>query len=40
MTEAGKKLLIVEDDDGLRRQLRWAFDSHKTFLASERLCAL
>ena len=40
MTEAGKKLLIVEDDDGLRRQLRWAFDSHETFLASERESAL
>ncbi len=36
MTEARKKLLIVEDDDGLRRQLRWAFDSHQIFLASER----
>ncbi len=40
MTEAGKKLLIVEDDDGLRRQLHWAFDSHETFLASERESAL
>ncbi len=40
MTEAGKKLLIVEDDEGLRLQLRWAFDSHETFLASEREGAL
>jgi two-component system NtrC family response regulator len=30
------KLLIVEDDDGLGRQYRWAFPGHEVFLAPTR----
>lgn len=30
------KLLVVDDDEGLRRQLRWAFDDCQVFLAEER----
>lgn len=30
------KLLVVDDDEGLRRQLRWAFDDCEVFLAQER----
>jgi len=34
-----KKLLIVDDDAGLRRQLRWAFDDFKVLLAEDRKSA-
>jgi two-component system NtrC family response regulator len=35
--EAAKpKLLIVEDDEGLQRQLRWAYDDYEVFVASNR----
>jgi two-component system NtrC family response regulator len=30
------KLLIVEDDEGLQRQLRWAYDDYDVFVASNR----
>ena len=30
------KLLIVEDDAGLQRQLRWAYDGHEVIVASDR----
>ena len=30
------KLLIVEDDAGLQRQLRWAYDGHEVLVASDR----
>jgi two-component system NtrC family response regulator len=40
MNEATKKLLIVDDDSGLRRQLRWAFDSYRVSLAEDRQTAL
>ena len=30
------KLLIVEDDAGLQRQLRWAYDGYEIFCASTR----
>jgi two-component system NtrC family response regulator len=30
------KLLVVEDDEGLRRQYRWAFPDHQLFLAGSR----
>jgi two-component system, NtrC family, response regulator len=30
------RLLVVDDDEGLRRQLRWAFDDCEVFLAHER----
>src|ERR671916_1008152 len=30
------KLLIVEDDEGLQRQLRWAYDDYEVLVASNR----
>jgi len=35
-TRALPKLLIVEDDAGLQRQLRWAYDGYEIFTASTR----
>jgi two-component system NtrC family response regulator len=41
MTEALKqKLLIVEDDEGLQRQLRWAYDDYDVLVAGDRETAL
>jgi two-component system NtrC family response regulator len=34
------KLLIVEDDEGLQRQLRWAYDDYEVLVASDRGTAL
>src|SRR3712207_1233460 len=34
------KLLIVEDDEGLQRQLRWAYDDYEVFVASDREAAV
>jgi two-component system NtrC family response regulator len=34
------KLLIVEDDEGLQRQLRWAYDDYDVFVASNREAAV
>src|SRR4029077_20065011 len=33
------KLLIVEDDEGLCRQYRWAFPEHQLFVAQDRQAA-
>jgi two-component system NtrC family response regulator len=38
--EAKAKLLIVEDDEGLQRQLRWAYDDYEVLVASDRSSAL
>ena len=35
-----KKLLIIEDDLGLQKQLRWNFDSYEVYVASDRESAL
>ncbi len=35
-----KKLLIVEDDLGLQRQLRWAYDGYEVTVASDRAAAI
>ena len=35
-----RKLLIVEDDPGLQRQLRWAYDGYEVLVASDRTEAL
>ncbi len=35
-----RKLLIVEDDPGLQRQLRWAYDGYEVLVASDRAEAL
>ena len=34
------RLLIVEDDEGLQRQLRWAYDDYEVLVASDRSAAL
>jgi two-component system NtrC family response regulator len=36
MLPVARPLLIVDDDPGLLRQLRWAFSDHKVYLASTR----
>jgi len=36
MTKAVRKLLIVEDDLGLQRQLRWAYDGYEVLVAGDR----
>ena len=38
--EAKAKLLIVEDDEGLQRQLRWAYDDYEVITASDRSAAI
>ncbi len=35
-----QKLLIIEDDPGLQKQLRWSFDAYEVLLAGERETAL
>ncbi|MGJ3647445.1 PEP-CTERM-box response regulator transcription factor [Sphingomonas sp. GlSt437] len=39
MTEH-RKLLIVEDDHGLQRQLRWAYDGYQVLIAGDRATAI
>src|SRR3569833_2485705 len=34
------RLLIVEDDEGLQRQLRWAYDDYEVLIASDREAAV
>ncbi len=34
------KLLIVEDDEGLQRQLRWAYDDYEVIVAGDRATAV
>ena len=36
MDDKNNRLLIVEDDPGLQRQLRWSFDGFEIALASDR----
>ena len=38
--DARPKLLIVEDDEGLQRQLRWAYDDYEVLVASDRNAAI
>lgn len=40
MTESVRKLLIVEDDLGLQRQLRWAYDGYEVLVAADRAEAI
>ncbi len=41
MTDGPKpKLLIVEDDEGLQRQLRWAYDDYQVIVAGDRASAI
>ena len=34
------KLLVVEDDEGLQRQLRWAYDDYEVLVATDRAAAI
>ena len=36
MTQDKKKLLIIEDDPGLQKQLRWSFDAYEVLVAGDR----
>lgn len=36
MSDTRPKLLIVEDDAGLQRQLRWAYEDYQLFIAGDR----
>ena len=40
MSEAKRKLLIVEDDQGLQRQLKWSYEDFEVFCASNRAEAM
>lgn len=40
MSQEKEKLLIVEDDVGLQKQLRWGFDAYEVLLAGDRESAL
>jgi len=40
MSEPSRKLLIVEDDEGLLNQLRWCFEDYDVFTAEDRVAAI
>ncbi len=40
MSQDKRSLLVIEDDPGLQRQLRWSFDSYEVLAASDRESAL
>ena len=40
MQDSDKHLLIVEDDEGLQRQLRWCFDGYEVAVAGDRKDAI
>ena len=40
MSHNKKKLLIIEDDPGLQKQLRWSFDAYDVIVANDRESAL
>ncbi|UTY56968.1 PEP-CTERM-box response regulator transcription factor [Massilia sp. erpn] len=40
MTQNKPKLLIIEDDPGLQKQLRWSFDAYEVVVAGDREAAL
>ena len=40
MTNAIQKLLIVEDDPGLQRQLKWCFEDYEVITAADRASAI
>ncbi|MGH8176238.1 MAG: sigma 54-interacting transcriptional regulator, partial [Steroidobacter sp.] len=40
MTDDKPKLLIVEDDVGLQKQLKWCFDEHEVLIAASRTEAI
>jgi len=36
MTQKSRKLMIVDDDPGIQRQLKWAFDDYDVYMADNR----
>ena len=40
MAEDKPKLLIIEDDEGLQKQLKWCFDEYDVLMAATRAEAL
>jgi two-component system NtrC family response regulator len=40
MSETRPKLLVVEDDAGLARQLRWAYEAYEVVIAADRAAAI
>ncbi len=40
MSKSGEMILIVEDDPGLQKQMRWSFDGYETAVATDRESAL
>jgi two-component system NtrC family response regulator len=40
VSEEKKKLLVIEDDAGLQKQLRWSFDAYEVLIAGDRESAL
>lgn len=40
MSQGKKNLLIIEDDPGLQKQLRWSFDTYNVLVAGDRESAL
>jgi len=40
VTEEKKKILVIEDDPGLQKQLRWSFDAYDVLVAGDRESAL
>ena len=38
--ESNKKILIVEDDPGLQKQMKWSFEDFEIFIAGDREAAL
>ncbi|MDH3352061.1 MAG: AAA family ATPase, partial [Gammaproteobacteria bacterium] len=40
MSEASRKLLIVEDDPGLLSQLKWCFEGYDVYTAEDRESAI
>lgn len=40
MNQEKRKLLVIEDDPGLQKQLRWSFDAYEVLVAGDRESAL
>ena len=40
MSDSVRKLLVVEDDEGLQRQLRWSYEDYEVVVAGDRDAAL
>jgi len=40
VSDVSRKLLVVEDDEGLQRQLRWSYEDYDVVIAGDRTAAL